>query len=64
MGTPSSQGNSSWVGSESGEGAIVEVIGATLVMRLMGLFPLALGKIIYWLELRWGQNTMVIIAFF
>jgi hypothetical protein len=64
MGTPSSQGNSSWVGSESREGAIVEVIGAALVIRLMGLFPLALGKRIYWLELRWGQNTMVIIAFF
>jgi hypothetical protein len=64
MATPSSQGNSSWLGGESREGAIVEVIGATLVMRLMGLFPLALGKIIYWLELRWGQNTMVIIAFF
>jgi len=45
MGTPSSQGNSSWVGSESGEGAIVEVMGVTLVMRLMGLFPLALGRI-------------------
>jgi hypothetical protein len=45
MGTPSSQGNSSWVGSESGEGEIVEVIGVTLVMRLKELFPLALGKI-------------------
>jgi hypothetical protein len=64
MGTPSSQGNSSWVGSESGEGAIVEVMGVTLVMRLMGLFPLALEENIYGLELRWGQNVMAIIAFF
>ncbi|WP_196219107.1 hypothetical protein [Microcystis aeruginosa] len=45
MGTPSSQGNSSWVGSESGEGAIVEVIGARLVIGLKELFPLALGRI-------------------
>jgi hypothetical protein len=62
MGTPSSQGNSSWVGSESREGAIVEVIGATLVIRLKELFPLALGENIYGLELRWGQNIMAIIA--
>jgi hypothetical protein len=62
MGTPSSQGNSSWVGSESFKGAMVEVIGVTLVIRLMEIFPLALGKIIYSLEFRRGQNIMAIIA--